>query len=95
MSIQKKVTFAEPKSHQSVKERIGLDSDRSLENVPDESEDLKNNSLFDDKNLLLRMGAVSQIQTKTDMASHSVKSKSIKLRSQKRKLRKEAEQMEK
>ena len=78
-----------------MKERIGLDSDRSLENVPDESEDLKNNSLFDDKNLLLRMGAVSQIQTKTDMASHSVKSKSIKLRSQKRKLRKEAEQMEK
>ena len=47
-------------------DRVGLgDSDRSLENVPDE-DDLQNNSLFDNKNMMFRMGAVSEIKTKVD-----------------------------
>lgn len=72
MSIQKKVTFAEPSNAKSMPERIGLDSDRSLENIADESDDLKNNSLFDDRNLMFRMGAVSQIQTKGDKKNTEV-----------------------
>ena len=61
ISIHKKVTFAEPSNAKPKPEHIGLDSGRSLDNITDEPDDLKNNSLSDDKNLMFQMAALSQL----------------------------------